>query len=48
MACEKLIECHGIKIGLESLRQWMIADRLWVPHFKRKPRVYQPRHRRVN
>ena len=48
LACEKLIECHGIKIGLESLRQWMIADRLWVPHFKRKPRVYQPRHRRVN
>ncbi|WP_268875326.1 ISNCY family transposase [Photobacterium aquimaris] len=46
LAREKLIERHGIKIGLETLRQWMIADGLWVPHFKRKPRVYQPRHRR--
>ncbi len=24
----------------------MIADGLWVPHSKRKPRVYQPRYRR--
>ncbi|WP_115059870.1 ISNCY family transposase [Photobacterium damselae] len=46
LAREKLIERHGIKIGLETLRQWMIADGLWVPHFKRKPRVYQPRYRR--
>ncbi|SKC32494.1 Integrase core domain protein [Photobacterium piscicola] len=47
LAREKLIERHGIKIGLETLRQqWMIADGFWVPHFKRKPRVYQSRHRR--
>ena len=46
LAREKLIERHGIKIGLETLRQWMIADGLWVPHFKRKPCVYQPRYRR--
>ncbi|PSU19950.1 ISNCY family transposase, partial [Photobacterium phosphoreum] len=46
LAREKLIEQHGIKIGLETLRQWMIADGLWVPHFKRKPCVYQPRYRR--
>ncbi len=46
LAREKLIERHDLKIGLETLRQWMIADGLWVPHFKRKPRVYQPRHRR--
>jgi hypothetical protein len=24
----------------------MIADGLWVPHARRKPRVYQPRYRR--
>ena len=46
LAREKLIERHGLKIGLETLRQWMIADGLWVPHFKRKPCVYQPRYRR--
>ncbi|ARR44500.1 hypothetical protein CAY59_09150 [Vibrio campbellii] len=43
---EKLIEIHGFNISLETLRQWMIADGLWVPHSKRKPRVYQPRYRR--
>ncbi|MCD9547055.1 ISNCY family transposase, partial [Photobacterium carnosum] len=46
LAREKLIERHGLKIGLETLRQWMIADGLWVPHFKRKPCIYQPRYRR--
>ncbi|PSV86221.1 ISNCY family transposase, partial [Photobacterium iliopiscarium] len=46
LAREKLIERHDLKIGLETLRQWMIADGLWVPHFKRKPCVYQPRYRR--
>ena len=43
---EKLAERHGINVSVETLRQWMIADGLWVPHAKRKPRVYQPRHRR--
>ncbi len=38
---EKLIEIHGFNISLETLRQWMIADGLWVPHSKRKPRVYR-------
>ena len=43
---EKLTEAHGFNISLETLRQWMIADGLWVPHSKRKPRVYQSRYRR--
>ncbi len=36
------------ELGVEKLtdRQWMIADALWVPHSKRKPRIYQPRYRR--
>lgn len=43
---EKLTEVHGFNISLETLRQWMISDALWVPHSKRKPRFYQPRYRR--
>ena len=43
LAHEKLSEVHGIHISLETLRQWMIADGLWVPHAKRKPKIYQPR-----
>lgn len=45
LAYEKLTERHDISISLETLRQLMIADGLWVPHAKRKPRVYQRRHR---
>ncbi|WP_114144502.1 ISNCY family transposase [Vibrio campbellii] len=46
LALEKLSEQHNIAVSKETLRQWMIADGLWVPHSKRKPRVYQPRYRR--
>lgn len=46
LAREKLIELHNLPISNETLRQWMIADGLWVPHSIRKPRVYQPRYRR--
>ena len=46
LAHEKLQELHNVSVSLETLRQWMIADGLWVPNSKRKPRVYQPRYRR--
>jgi hypothetical protein len=46
LAHEKLTELHDISIGVETLRQWMITDGLWLPHAKRKPQVYQPRYRR--
>lgn len=46
LAREKLIEIHNLPISNETLRQWMIADGLWVPYAQRQPRVYQPRHRR--
>ncbi len=46
LAREKLYELHNLPISNETLRQWMIADGLWVPHSKRKPRIYQPRYRR--
>ena len=45
-AREKIIENHHLAISLETLRQWMIADNLWIPHSQRKPRIYQPRYRR--
>jgi predicted DNA-binding transcriptional regulator YafY len=28
-ACEKLAERHGIALGLETIRRWMIAADLW-------------------
>ncbi|WP_157665768.1 ISNCY family transposase [Vibrio syngnathi] len=46
LAQEKLSELHNLPVSNETLRQWMIADGLWLPHAQRKPRVYQPRYRR--
>jgi hypothetical protein len=46
LAHEKLSELHDSNVSLETLRQWMISDNLWIPHSHRKPRIYQPRHRR--
>ncbi len=46
LATEKLGERHQIMISTETVRHWMIADGLWVPHARRKARVYQPRYRR--
>lgn len=46
LAHEKLSELHATNVSLETLRQWMISDNLWIPHSHRKPRIYQPRHRR--
>jgi len=46
LAAEKLAERHGITIGRETMRQWMIADGLWLDRKQRRKRVHQPRHRR--
>ena len=46
LAAEKLSELHGIALGRETLRQWMIADGLWVDRKQRLKRVHQPRSRR--
>ena len=46
LAAEKLGELHGIVIGRETLRQWMIADGLWLDRKQRPKRVHQPRSRR--
>jgi len=45
LAAEKLREDHGIALGRETLRQWMIESGLWLDRKQRK-RIHQPRPRR--
>ena len=45
-AAEKLREVHGVTIGRETLRLWMLEAGLWADRQKRRGRVYQPRYRR--
>ena len=45
IAPEKLREDHGIALGRETLRQWMIEAGLWRDRKQRK-RIHQPRPRR--
>jgi transposase len=47
LACEKLVECHGIRLAKETVRRLMIGTGLWVPRRQRPPKVYQPRARRA-
>ena len=46
LAAEKLREVHGIFIGRETLRLWMLDAGIWADRVKRRGRVYQPRYRR--
>ena len=46
LAAEKLAELHGLRLGVETLRQWMVTDGLWVRRKERRTRVFQPRPRR--
>jgi hypothetical protein len=43
LAAEKVAERHGLPIGVESLRQWMVAAGFWVRRRDRGQRVHQPR-----
>jgi transposase len=47
LACEKLEQCHGIRLGKETVRRWMRAAGLWIPRRQRPPKIYQPRARRA-
>jgi transposase len=47
LACEKLRECHGIELAVETVRTLMMAAGLWIPRRQRPPKVYQPRNRRA-
>src|SRR5277367_2935147 len=46
LVAEKLGERHGITVGRETVRKWMIAEGLWLDRKQRKKRVHQPRGRR--
>lgn len=46
LAAEKLVAMHGCSVSHETLRQWMIADGLWVDRRHRQPSPHQPRRRR--
>jgi hypothetical protein len=43
---EKLAELLGIVVSVETLRQWMIGDGVWLPRDRRLPRPHPPRARR--
>ena len=47
LAREKLMEVHSILISTESVRQIMIAEKLWKPRKPKKPVVHQLRQRRA-
>jgi hypothetical protein len=46
LAVEKLMSRHGLRIGVETLRQWMMAEALWVDRRHKLPSPHQPRRRR--
>ena len=47
-AREKLSEAHGLQLGVETVRQLMIADGLWRPRRARKAVIHQLRERRAS
>lgn len=46
LVAEKLEARHGIKLAVETVRQLMIEDGLWVTREQQRARLHQPRHRR--
>ena len=46
LAAEKLREVHGITVGREMLRLWMIEAGIWADRKQRRKQVHQPRYRR--
>jgi transposase len=47
LAREKLLECHGVRLAVETVRHLMAEAGLWIPRRQRPPKVYQPRARRA-
>jgi hypothetical protein len=44
---DKLASCHGLRLGVETLRQWMTTDGLWIDRRHRQASPHQPRRRRL-
>lgn len=47
LACEKLRECHGLVLGVETIRGLMTAVGLWTPRKQPTAKIHQPRNRRA-
>jgi hypothetical protein len=47
LAHEKLTEVHGLKLSRESVRQIMIAERIWRPKRAKQPQTHPMRERRA-
>ena len=47
LAHEKLVEAHGLRLSVESVRRLMIAEGLWQPRRARKAVIHQLRERRA-
>ena len=45
-AREKLVEVHGYRLSVETLRRWMVAEGVWRAKARRSVRVHQSRPRR--
>lgn len=45
LATEALLERHGIRVGRETVRKWMVTDGLWLSRKQRRT-FHQPRLRR--
>jgi len=45
-ASEKLKERHGIRVGVGTLRNWMIEEGIWETRQKKEPRIFQLREPR--
>lgn len=48
LAREKLSECHGLTLGVETVRQLMIREGLWQVRRARKVVIHQLRERRAS
>jgi hypothetical protein len=46
LAAEKLAERHGLHLGVETVRRWMLAGGIWRDRRQRLKPVHQPRYRR--
>lgn len=47
LACEHLLERHGVALSKETLRRLMIDAGLWIPRGARRSALHQPRERRA-
>jgi transposase len=45
LIAEMLLELHDIKIGVETVRTWMIQEGLWLTNRAARKRLHQPRKR---